>query len=99
MASPASINERPHQASSKFTFPTKNFWKKQDIIRSFQISLFEKWAWLHCVEAEDAAFCFVSVSRTIKLVWLDLEQPFIKKDSRIERMGRNHMNGKHTCHD
>ena len=54
------IGDQPHQPLS-IKFPHREFGKKNVVKRSFQPQWFNRWTWLHYVEDQDAAFCFVCV--------------------------------------
>ena len=52
-----SLGAAPHQPNS-FHFPQREFGRPPHITkRSFQVSWFAKWMWLHYNEEEDAVYC------------------------------------------
>ena len=70
MASPASMEQKPHQPAANFSIDRKceshflsiifqrNF-GKQDVNKSFQQGWFARWSWPHYSETDDAAFSFI----------------------------------------
>ena len=48
--------DKPHQPLS-FSFPKRQFGKKNIVYRSFQASWFSSWPWLHYDEANDTVLC------------------------------------------
>ena len=54
------IPSRPHQPTA-FSFPKRSFGKKKVTFRSFQVSWFRQWPYLHYDEARDLAFCHTCV--------------------------------------
>lgn len=52
-----SVENSKHQPGPEFKFPKHSSGKKDIVHRSFQHSLFLKWAFLHYSEASDAVYC------------------------------------------
>ena len=52
-----SLGNQPNQPAT-FSFPKKEFGKKNPVSRSFQATWFKKWPWLHYDQTNDRAFCF-----------------------------------------
>ncbi len=57
-ANPELLNfpDQPHQPT-RFKFPPRLFGKKKPVHRSFQVSWFQSWPWLHYNEANDQVLC------------------------------------------
>ena len=51
------LPNQPHQPLT-FTFPKREFRKKVVCKRSFQVSWFSKWSWLHYVEDKNVVLCY-----------------------------------------
>ena len=51
------LPNQPHQPLT-FPFPKREFGKKVVCKRSFQVSWFRKWSWLHYVENENVVLCY-----------------------------------------
>ena len=51
------LGDQPNQPTA-FSFPKRDFGKKNPVSRSFQASWFKKWPWLHYDQTNDRAFCF-----------------------------------------
>jgi hypothetical protein len=54
------IGDSPHQPSN-FKFPKREFGQSTIVKRSFQPQWFSRWTWLHYVEVNDLAYCYVCV--------------------------------------
>ena len=55
------IPDRPHQPGPEFKFPKRSFGRKNVVFRSFQLSWFRHWAFLHYDETNDLAYCHICV--------------------------------------
>ena len=51
----------PHQPRN-FSFPKRYFGKTKVVQRSFQVSWFDKFKWLHYDEIADSAYCSLCMS-------------------------------------
>ena len=51
------LGDQPNQPTA-FSFPKRDFGKKNPVSRSFPASWFKKWPWLHYDQTNDRAFCF-----------------------------------------
>jgi len=76
----AKISEAPHQPTS-CSFPGRPF-GKETFCRSFNVSWFTKWRWLHYIEDGDRVVCFSSVKAVekglIKEESVQLDSCFVK---------------------
>ena len=52
------LPNQPHQPFT-FPFPKREFGKKVVCKRSFQVSWFSEWSWLHYVEDKDVVLCYI----------------------------------------
>ena len=79
----ADVGSRPHQPSTNFKFPYREFGKQKIVKRAFQHSWFSKWKWLHYEEDTDKAFliCYncIKAYKEGKLRTPNLELAFISK--------------------
>ena len=71
----------PNHPPLSFKFPHCEFRKKMIVKRSYQLSWFSKWKWLHYDEDSDAVFCHpcVIASSRNKVKWSKGESTFINK--------------------
>ena len=60
----------PNQPKS-FPFPKRKFGKSSVVYRSFQAKWFQRWSWLHYLEANDSVICFTCSRARLekKLQW------------------------------
>lgn len=61
----ATLPAHPHQPTT-YQYPKKEFGKKIVVKRSFQPSWYNKWPWLHYIEAQDAEFCVIRAKASLK---------------------------------
>ena len=58
MATRTKFPEKPHQPG-RISFSKRPFGKIQVVYRTFKLTWFEKWKWLHYNESPDAVLCHV----------------------------------------
>ena len=61
-----SLPDTPYHPPSSIQFPQRKFGKKQIAKRSFQLSWFTKWKWLHYDEGDDVVYCHLCVTALIR---------------------------------
>ena len=87
------LGDQPNQPTA-FSFPKRDFGKKNPVSRSFQASWFRKWPWLHYDQTNDRAFCFTCM-KALKLG--NLKVCASKSDDAF--LTRGYTNWKDACGD